>query len=130
MPKPPINITVQVTANFERNLDDIEPFLIEAQAPQAYEALLDELAEPVIPNLERFPDMGRLFMARPAGSVEGRNGLDDLRNWLGEGELREDLLADYLILYVRYASVIYLLSIKHHRQLSFDLAAHWQSTRP
>ncbi len=38
--------------------------------------LLDELMETVIPNLERFPDMGRSFLARQAGSVEVLNGLE------------------------------------------------------
>ena len=52
-------ITVKLTANFERNLEEIERFLVEADAPYAYDALLDELLKTVIPNLERFPDMGR-----------------------------------------------------------------------
>ena len=34
---------VRLTANFEHNLEDIEQFLNEVKAPQAYEALLDEL---------------------------------------------------------------------------------------
>ena len=34
-------ITVQLTANFERNLEEIERFLAEAGAPHAYDALLD-----------------------------------------------------------------------------------------
>ena len=34
---------VRLTANFERNLADIERFLTEAEAPQAHDALLDEL---------------------------------------------------------------------------------------
>ena len=44
-------MTVKLTANFERNLADIEAFLIEAEAPQAFDALLDELARTTIPNL-------------------------------------------------------------------------------
>lgn len=120
-----IAITVQLTANFERNLADIEQFLLEVGAPQAYDALLDELTDTVVSNLERFPDMGRLFSARPAHSVEVSNKLAVLLGKLGNGELREYLLTDYLILYARFESAIYLLSIKHHRQLSFDFAALW-----
>lgn len=122
-------IAVKLTANFERNIESIEQFLLEAEATQAFDALLDELADTIIPNLERFPDMGRAFLNRPARSVEVKNGLDALRNRLetiaATGELREYLFADYLVLYANIADTTYLLSIKHHRQLSFDLQSHW-----
>ena len=35
--------TVKLTANFERNLEELEAFLVEAGAPHAFDALLDEL---------------------------------------------------------------------------------------
>ena len=70
---------VKFTANFERNLDDIEHFLTEQEAPQAFDGLLDELLETVIPNLEQFPEMGRPFMARQPRSVETTNALAKLR---------------------------------------------------
>ena len=117
--------TVQVTANFERNLESIEAFLVEADAPRAYDVLLDELLFTVIPNLERFPDMGRSFMNRPVRSVEVINAAKALQAKLRNGVLREYLLSDYLVLYARYDEAIFLLSIKHHRQLSFDFTGHW-----
>lgn len=124
-------LVVKLTANFTRNLDSIEQFLNDADAPQAFEHLLDELTDVLIPNLERFPDVGPPFLTRPAGSVEVRNGQDALRQQLqalaGGGELREYLMPDYLVLYLRQEAVIYLLAIKHHRQLSFDFARHWDS---
>ena len=70
---------VKFTANFERNLEDIERFLTKQEAPQAFDGLLDELLETVIPNLEQFPEMGRPFMARQPRSVETTNGLAKLR---------------------------------------------------
>src|SRR3989304_9760189 len=66
--KPAARLTVRLTANFERNLADIERFLSEAEAPQAYDALLDELLDTVIPNLQRFPGIGRPFLANAAPS--------------------------------------------------------------
>lgn len=39
--------------------------------------------------------------------------------------LRVLLHDDYLILYAVTDPVVYLLSIRHHRQLSFDFARHW-----
>ena len=76
-------MTVKLTANFERNLADIEAFLIEAEVPQAFDALLDEVARTTIPNLERFPGMGRLFLERPVRSVEVANGIARLTQQLG-----------------------------------------------
>jgi plasmid stabilization system protein ParE len=118
---------VNLTANFECNLESIETFLVEAEAQRAYDTLLDDLLFTVIPNLERFPDMGRSFMNRPARSIEVINAVTALQAKLRNGELREYLLAEYLILYVRYDETIYLLSIKHHRQLSFDFIGHWSA---
>ena len=123
--------TVKLTANFERNLLELETFLVEAEAPHAFDALLDELTDTVIPNLERFPGLGRLFLERPARSVEVANGITRLTAQLSsiatDGELREYVMTNYLVLYARIRDMVYLLSIRHQRQLSFDFQAHWPS---
>jgi plasmid stabilization system protein ParE len=121
---------VKVTANFERNLEAVERFLTEAEAPQAFDTLLDELQETVIPNLERFPEMGRPFMRRPVRSVEVTNALAALQAKLAAltseaDAIREYVLKDYLLLYAVIGGSIYLLAIRHQRQLSFDFEAHW-----
>ena len=122
---------MKLTANFERNLAEIEAFLIDAKAPQAFDALLDELAHTTVPNLERFPGMGRLFLERPVRSVEVANGIARLTQQLGAlakgGELREYVMAHYLLLYARIEGTVVLLSIRHQRQLSFDFQALWSS---
>ena len=119
-------LVVKLTANFERNLADIEGFLTEVDAP---DGLLDELLDTVIPNLERFPGMGRLFLNRAVGSVEATNALIALRTKLKAvlaepAGLREYVMDHYLVLYVQIDGAIHLLSIKHHRQLSFDFETH------
>jgi plasmid stabilization system protein ParE len=123
---------VKFTANFERNLEEAERFLLGADAPQAFDALLNELSETVIPNLERFPDMGRLFFERPTRSVETSNAIDRLKRKLKavakDGEIREYVMSHYLLLYARFDATIYLLSIRHHRQLSFDFQSLWPSS--
>jgi plasmid stabilization system protein ParE len=120
---------VKLTANFERNLEAIEAFLAEAEAPRAFDALLDELSGTVIPNLQRFPGVGRLFLERPIRSVEAANGVERLVEQLKaldpRGELREYVMSDYLLLYARIEGTVYLLSVRHHRKLSFDLARLW-----
>ena len=124
-------ITVKLTANFERNLADIEQFLLQAEAPQAFDGLLDELLDTVLPNLERFPGLGRPFFNRAVGSAEATNAIAALQAKLaavvgGSGSsLREYVMAHYLVLYVQAGDTLYLLSIKHHRQLSFDFEGHW-----
>ena len=130
-----INALVKITANFERNLLDVETFLNEAGAPQAFNSLLDELHDRVIPNLERFPAMGRPFLNRALGSVEATNALSAVRTKLkaliGEPQgLREYVMDHYLVLYAQIDQNIYLLSIKHHRQISFDFEAHGRSIGP
>ena len=75
-------MTIKQTANFERNLADIEAFLTEADAPQAYDALLDDLLNTVIPNLERFPGLGRPFFNRAIGSAEAANAIAALKTKL------------------------------------------------
>ena len=121
--------TVKLTASFERNLDAIEAFLAEAGAPQAFDALLDELVNTVIPHLERFPGMGRLFLQRPVRSVEAAHRIERLRQQLGAfaegGELREYVMTHYLLLYARIGDTLHLLSIRHQRQLAFDFQRMW-----
>ena len=128
MAKKPV---VRLTANFERNLADIERFLTEADAHGADDGLLDELLATVIPNLERFPAIGRPFFARVARSVETTNGLEALREELlaltpNRDGLREYVMDNYLVLYALIGERIHLLAIKHHRQLSFDFASQWR----
>jgi hypothetical protein len=90
---------------------------------------LVKLTDTVIPNLERFPGMGRLFFERPTRPVEASNGIDSLKRKLKtlakDGEIREYVMSHYLLLYARFDTTIYLLSIRHHRQLSFDFQSLW-----
>ncbi len=120
---------VKITANFERNLEALEAFLVEAAVPQAFDALLNELIDTVIPNIERFPGMGRLFFERLTRSVETSNAVGKLTRRLhhvgNDGEIREYVMAHYLLLYARFDTTVYLLAIRHHRQLSFDFQSLW-----
>lgn len=118
--------TVKVTVNFEANLEAIEAFLAEADARQAFTALLDDLAGSIIPNLERYPEMGRPFLDQPAQSVEARQKIKQLKSRMGTAAIREYLAGDFLIPYAIQSRTVHLLSIKHHRQLSFDFPAHWR----
>ena len=107
-------------------LESIEALLREADASHAYDALLAALRDTVIPNLRRFPRMGLRYPDQPPQSAEAIAqlgllpvGAADALRVLGSG--------DDLILYAeeKKSSTVHLLSIRHHRQLSFDFARLW-----
>ena len=52
-----------MTASFLERLDAIEAFLAEADAAFAFDNLLAELRATVLPNLARFPRIGRRYLA-------------------------------------------------------------------
>lgn len=118
--------TVELTASFLEQLDSIEAFLAEAGAPHAFDALLAVLRDTVIPNLRRFPRMGRRYLDQPPQSAEAIAQLGQLPAGAADS-LRVLGSGDFLILYAeeKKRSIVYLLSIRHHRQLSFDFARLW-----
>lgn len=118
-------IQVELTASFIERLESIETFLAEADALQAYGKLLDGLRRTIIPNLRRFPRIGRRYLDKPPQSAEAMAQLAALPPGAADA-LREYLHGDYLILYTLTGSTVYLLSIRHHRQLSFAFAKLWE----
>lgn len=118
-------IQVELTASFVERLASIESFLAEADAPRAYDKLLDELRRTAIPNLRRFPRLGRRYLDQPPQSAEAMMQLAALPAGAADA-LREYLHGDYLVLYTLIGSTVYLLSIRHHRQLSFAFAKLWE----
>src|SRR5438128_1868764 len=118
--------SVLLTANFDRNLAAIPDFLSAAGAAASFDELVGRLAADVIPNLQRFPELGADFLARAPLSVEGRVLFEAVVKSAGAGSrIRQLIEGEYLILYLVKGDSVYLLSIKHHRQLSFDLPGHW-----
>lgn len=117
---------VRGAANFRRNLERIEAFLQEAGAPLEFDAILRRLAEEIVPSLERFPEMGAEFLERAPLSTDGKVLFARVAALLGPGDsLRQLVIGDYVLLYLLRAECVDLLSIRHHRELSFDFAGHW-----
>lgn len=117
-------VRVELTASFLESLDAVEAFLLEADAGSAFDALLAELRGSVIPNLSRFPRIGRRYLDNPPQSAEALTQLAALPSGAPDA-LREYLHGDYLMLYTISEATVYLLSIRHHRQLSFDFTRLW-----
>ena len=121
---------VELTASFLERLESIEAFLVEADAGFAFDDLLAEIRATVIPNLRRFPRMGRRYLANPPQSAEALALLAAMPAGAPDA-LREYLHGDYLLLYLveeaspKAEATVVLLTIRHHRQLSFDFARLW-----
>ena len=119
-------VRVELTASFLDRVAAIESFLTEADAAPAYDRLLDELRTTVIPNLRRFPRIGRRYLDQPPQSAEALAQLAALPAGAAD-RLREYLHGDYLILYTvaTPGHLVHLLSIRHHRELSFQFSRLW-----
>jgi hypothetical protein len=119
-------VRVELTASFLDRLAAIESFLTEADAVSAYDGLLGELRSTVIPNLRRFPSIGRRYLDQPPQSAEAFAQLAALPAGATDC-LREYLHGDYLILYTvaTPGHLVHLLSIRHHRELSFQFSRLW-----
>lgn len=117
---------VELTASFLERLESSEGLLAKTEAPDACDALLATLRDTVIPNLRLFSHMGRRYLDQPPQSAEAIAQLGLLPAGAADG-LRVLGSGDYLILYAEEnkGSTLYLLSIRHHRQLSFDFARLW-----
>ena len=117
---------VELTASFLARLGAIEAFLLQADASFAFDALLAELRATVVSNLSQFPRIGRRYLDHPPQSAEA---LAQLAAWpIGTpGAVREYIHGDFLLFYTAMdaEATVYLLSIRHHRELSFDFAGLW-----
>ena len=118
--------SVLVTANFERNLEATRQFLASGHGAAPFERLIERLRSHIIPSLERFPDIGADFLARAPSSVDGLALFERVVKFAATGaQVRQLIDGDYVIVYLVKGASVHLLSIKHHRQLSFDFGGHW-----
>ena len=118
---------VRVTAHFLDRLKTIEAFLASNENSSAYEDLLDDLSGNIIAYLSEFPLIGRPFVSQKPQSVESLSALAQVST-RSLSALREYVHKNYIILYSvdERSPAIYLLTIRHHRELSFDFEKLWQ----
>jgi hypothetical protein len=121
-------IEIRFTENLAGNLRNVEAFWEENQFAQGFDRLVDELGDSVAPILKRHPRIGRNFLKRQTDSTETQTRLQKIDALLrtldtdtDRAEVREYVMTDYLLLYALVGEMIYLLAIKHHKQLSFDI---------
>lgn len=115
---------VELAASFLERLASIEDLLEKADAAFAYNDLLAGLRGTMIPNLARFPLIGKRYLEQPPKSVEALAQLAQLPGKAIE-TLRVYLLRGYLIIYAvnEPKSTAYLLSICHQRHRSVSLSS-------
>jgi len=118
--------TVRLTENFIGNLRSIETFCVEHDIDYAFDRVLSALFDTLIPNLERFLNMGRPFLEREALSVEGIKLREALLTKYKRFTIREYLLERHVTLYAVRSDMVYLLAIKDFRQISYDFARIWE----
>lgn len=89
---------------------------------ERYIAIIDARRLDYYHQLER----ERIHLLLIAETSNGMARLAERLYAIGENtELREYVMAHCPSLYTRIDGTVFLLSIRHHRQLSFDLASHW-----
>ena len=114
------------TENFSFNLTDIEAFL-GADGAGYFAKFFDRLVEEIVPHARRFPLSGRSFLERSIRTTQAQGLAERLPRRLQDGDaIRELIVDDFLILFLVRGDQIVFLSIKHHRQLSYDLKAFWR----
>jgi hypothetical protein len=118
------NIKIHITANFENNLESIRCYFQQHTSAQAdkFEELLDKLFDTIIPNLQVHPEIGVDFLLQKVNSIEELRQVANIKEKLSANtSIRLYNDRDYKLLYSLQANEIALLSIKHHKQLYFDL---------
>ena len=118
--------TVRFPDHFFDNLRSIETFYAEHDIGYVFDRTLSALFDTLIPNLERFPNMGRPFLEREARSIEGVKLREALLTKYKRFTLREYLLERHAALYAIRSDTVYLLAIKDFRQISYDFARVWE----
>jgi hypothetical protein len=113
------------TENFSANLAQIESFL-GGEGRRHFRRFFQTLVDEMVPTVCRFPLLGRSFLERAIVSAQALDTAERLKALLQEGDdLRELIRDDYLLLYLVRGNRIVFLSVKHHRQLSYDLKRFW-----
>jgi hypothetical protein len=114
------------TENFSSNLVVIESFL-GPDGASYFSTFFDRFVDEIVPLACRFPLSGRSFPERSFHSSRGQGLVKRLKGRLQDGDdIRELIVDEFLVLYLVRGDRVVFLSIKHHRQLSYDLKAFWR----
>jgi hypothetical protein len=84
-------------------------------------AFNDDLFERIVPTLERHAEIGRPYALRKLGSDGEAAALAELAPLLAvsAAEVREWVEREFTILYLVTPEKVYLVNLKHHKQLGY-----------
>ncbi len=103
------------TVNFARNLEGLRDF--HSEHPAAFERAVAKLQDEVLPLLRKQPNLGRLYQRNPTAPPI----VERVKERLGGGVLREFLVGEYVVLYLVGKKQLALISIRHQRELEFNV---------
>ena len=120
------DIKKDAETRMNKSVEALKHDLQRLRTGRASTALIDHLLDTLVPNLEQFPDLGADFLARRPQSTQGAARIRSLQARLGAGTtLREYIAGDFIVLYAARDARRWLLAVRHHKQLSYDLRTHW-----
>ena len=109
---------VEYAALFNQHLERIEQFCAQHETSPAYRSLLDDIDTVIIPNLERFPRIGKPYLEATVESTEALMAVAKLPRNAGN-LLRKYVHDDYILLYVLGDDTLHLVAIRHHKETTF-----------
>ena len=118
-------VNVNITANFEHNLESIRCYFHQHHQQNKYEELIDTLLDKIIPNLKSHPAIGFDFLAQKVNTVEEQRQVKIIKTKLDKKtSIRQYNDKEHIVLYALSITAknkeIFLLSIKHQQQLIFE----------
>jgi plasmid stabilization system protein ParE len=112
-------VAIKSSSLFKSRMRQIRTFLVSLDAVQVYDRLLDELEHTIYPNLQDFPLLGKPYLEGPVQSTEALMATAKLPRNAGQ-ILRKYVHDDFVILYAVLPDAIHLISIRHHRESTFN----------
>jgi hypothetical protein len=110
---------VRYSESYVVRMAQIAAFFKEVDASPVYRRLLDDISGLVIPNLKAFPLLGKPYLEGPVQSTEALMATAKLPRNSGQ-ILRKYVHDDFVILYAALPDAIHLISIRHHRESTFN----------
>jgi len=109
---------VEYSALFLVHLERIAAFCADHETLAVYRNLLDDMDSIVVPNLERFPHIGKPYLETTMESTEALMAVAKLPRNAGH-LLRKYVHDDYIVLYILGDDTLHLVAIRHHKEASF-----------
>ncbi|AET88549.1 MULTISPECIES: type II toxin-antitoxin system RelE/ParE family toxin [Caballeronia] len=125
--------SVRIMGCFDTRLTDIERHYDRTGRLQAFDLLVESLHDRALPLLRRFPAIGRRVLNTNPDTVHALQAYEQVVEATvvasSAPELREYIFDDYVLLYLLTDDTIYLVSIRHSKEVSFDFEYLWGAER-